>query len=1450
MNKTKKVLSLFLVFIMIIGLIPLNNSTVYGDNSITVFVTISVKGDIVCPKDSNQKLLNIPLVVETGTTPAEALKKMHELYHPDGKDGYNETNGFFSTFWGQTTSNVGYFINDIMIMNTKQELSNGDYLNGTIYEDFTKDIYSCFDKKDITISVNESHEITLLSNVICTDDWKHGMMNGDFADKPLKNSSILILNNDKTSWDKKNITTDKNGKAIISFDKTGTYYISALKEGFTLIPAFCKITVTDELSYEKRLKIVEDDTKSLETINLIGTNTSSSAIVSNLYLPMTGESKKTRISWATSDQAIIANNGIVQRPLASEGDKNISIFANITYGNANSTKEFYFTVKALPNSEEVLSNIIKKLPTYITVKEWDGENKKDTNIIDVVQEKINNTNPTVKVKRTCNPNEQTQIDENGNITYGKRSVRRKKITLTLTLDNKIIEYSPSITVPKKSSTKEEALSGDWLTFDTIKSYNTSIDNVTTNLLLPKEDPNNYYTEIEWSTDNNNIISIPSYTTSGTYNVSITRPSLGEPDAHVILTAKIKPGMYWDYGMAPVGPMPNPPYTIKNFNITVPTVTAEEKEKAQKLIDEGIELFTLDNVTYRHSDEKANLTNLVYDINEIPYNWNYVDEIEGFKDDYRVAKVTWESKNPGITDITTGATITRTDKEQTGDIILTISYNGATAQKKFPTVVKAFTQEDTEHENNNLDIICDSLNFEVIKNTNTDIDAITEKLLSVKSGIINKDGSIEFTKTNKYNFEGAKITWKSNNTNIITNSLRVKRPTNNTNVTLTATLTSPKYSSFDGVKTLTKEFNVCVLGKGENVLLNNITNMYINKDITWWKDSCTWWNTVGLHAYEKYSGKDIIIEDDSKQVFVNKIIKLTNKSNPIVSSYANTLANTINSLSSLGYNPEEIYSLDNIKINAVELLKSIDIEEAKKGWFATVAPYVLQALNQNHYNCNDIKNKYIEYLINQLENTDWSFGVDTPAMVIQGLSPYYNDAKVNTVVNSMLTTLSNKQNSNGSFGSSNSDANVIIALSTLGINCNTDSRFIKNGKSLLDGLLTYTTDSQDGFGYQDNIYNEYATSQSYIAYICALEVAKTNNPFNPFDTNDLTKIAVYEKKVESTEPTNPTTPDEKEKIDVYFSLKTPNSTWISRKKVNIAKDSTVYDAFTKTLDNLGFNYNGASSNYVTSITHPDGTTLSEFSNGINSGWLYKVNNILPKVGLKDCTLENGDNIVYYYTQDWRNDSDASKLIEEDKKDKNNKKDKNKEENEIIIQFSDVNNEHPSYRYISELVKLGVFKGKPDGNFHPTDNIKRCETITLIARLSNELSTNQNNHTINFKDVKSDEWFYPYLIWATNNNIINGTKANCFSPNNFVSRQDFATIIERYLIYKGIDTNCDNNIHSFNDKNEIKDYALNAIMYLKQLNIIDGKPNNVFDPNAPITRADASKIIYLLIEYLNK
>lgn len=108
------------------------------------------------------------------------------------------------------------------------------------------------------------------------------------------------------------------------------------------------------------------------------------------------------------------------------------------------------------------------------------------------------------------------------------------------------------------------------------------------------------------------------------------------------------------------------------------------------------------------------------------------------------------------------------------------------------------------------------------------------------------------------------------------------------------------------------------------------------------------------------------------------------------------------------------------------------------------------------------------------------------------------------------------------------------------------------------------------------------------------------------------------------------------ITVSFQLKTYETTWIQKHNITLEEGATVEDAFHQVLDSrAGFSYE-EEPNYVVSITY-NGKTLAAQGEGPNSGWKYMVNGVAPSVGMKHKTLQDGDELVWYYVVDYTQDT---------------------------------------------------------------------------------------------------------------------------------------------------------------------------------------------------------------------
>lgn len=271
----------------------------------------------------------------------------------------------------------------------------------------------------------------------------------------------------------------------------------------------------------------------------------------------------------------------------------------------------------------------------------------------------------------------------------------------------------------------------------------------------------------------------------------------------------------------------------------------------------------------------------------------------------------------------------------------------------------------------------------------------------------------------------------------------------------------------------------------NTIINSISSGTINYDSDW---------IIAMYA----AGKSSLISEAQKSNYLSTVLQQARQD----ASKTDTgkLSKMIIALTAMGIDPRQVPDANGVPIDLVsKLSNSKSISDL--GLFGIyTAPYILLAYDSGNYEVSSSaslsRSNVISYILSEQSASAWGGDVDATGMVLPSLAPYQttsgaltNEAIVNSVrsaVQSALTWLSTQQASDGSFSSwgsrnSNSTSTVITALSALGVNADTDTRFIKGNISALDDLLSYrTTDNR--FGYLDSNYNAFSTMQGYIALI--------------------------------------------------------------------------------------------------------------------------------------------------------------------------------------------------------------------------------------------------------------------------------------------------------------------------------------------------------------------------------
>ena len=180
--------------------------------------------------------------------------------------------------------------------------------------------------------------------------------------------------------------------------------------------------------------------------------------------------------------------------------------------------------------------------------------------------------------------------------------------------------------------------------------------------------------------------------------------------------------------------------------------------------------------------------------------------------------------------------------------------------------------------------------------------------------------------------------------------------------------------------------------------------------------------------------------------------------------------------------------------------------------------------------------------------------------------------------------------------------------------------------------------------------------------------------------------------------------------------------------------------------------------------------------------------------------------------------------------------------VSSKFSDVPTTHWALTYINTLADKNIINGYNDGTFRPSGDITRAEfakVVVLAAGLTVSTET-----TAAFSDVSTSDWSYPYIITAKKAGIIGGYEDGTFRPSAKVTRAE----IGKMVVLAGNFTINTTGV-SFSDV-DTSHWAFDYIMTAKNLTIVNGYPDGTFGPSNNATRAEAAKMVTVMMEQIAK
>lgn len=168
------------------------------------------------------------------------------------------------------------------------------------------------------------------------------------------------------------------------------------------------------------------------------------------------------------------------------------------------------------------------------------------------------------------------------------------------------------------------------------------------------------------------------------------------------------------------------------------------------------------------------------------------------------------------------------------------------------------------------------------------------------------------------------------------------------------------------------------------------------------------------------------------------------------------------------------------------------------------------------------------------------------------------------------------------------------------------------------------------------------------------------------------------------------------------------------------------------------------------------------------------------------------------------------------------------------------------WAEDIIRKVVDKGYMDlidGKFYPEMKSTRMTVVKALAKMENVDPNNYKKKTLD--DLSFNSIDACYVNWAIENNIIKGYEDNTFKGERSITREEMATILNRYVENLNKNFEIKDNI-KFKDEDQISDWAKRDVKKAAEKKIFKGRDDNKFYPKDNIKRAEVAQVIVNILE----
>lgn len=185
---------------------------------------------------------------------------------------------------------------------------------------------------------------------------------------------------------------------------------------------------------------------------------------------------------------------------------------------------------------------------------------------------------------------------------------------------------------------------------------------------------------------------------------------------------------------------------------------------------------------------------------------------------------------------------------------------------------------------------------------------------------------------------------------------------------------------------------------------------------------------------------------------------------------------------------------------------------------------------------------------------------------------------------------------------------------------------------------------------------------------------------------------------------------------------------------------------------------------------------------------------------------------------------------------------------MVSFSDVSSTYWANSFITELTKLTIVKGFPDGSFRPDDVVTKAQFAAIVRRAFEQAKVRD---AIAFRDVSSSYWAYGAIREAYEMGFFGVTETDEFNPTLRLTRLDILVALANALNYTTTTGSVETILATYTDAASIPTQYRSLIAALTERGIIVNYPSTSrLELTRVATRSELSAFVYQTLTTIGK